>query len=52
MAQYVGQYFSKEYVQKEILKMSDDDVNLVAKQIEGEAQEVEPQPYEEGEPNE
>ena len=49
MAQYVGQYFSKEYVQKEILKMSDDDVNLVAKQIEGEAQEVEPQPYEEGE---
>lgn len=49
MAQYVGQYFSKEYVQKEILKMSDDDVNLISKQIEGEAQEVEPQPYEEGE---
>lgn len=46
MAQYVGQYYSKEYVQKEILKMSDDDIDLVAKQIEGEAQEVEPQQYE------
>lgn len=46
MAQYVGQYFSKEYVQKEILKMSDDDVKLIQQQIEGEAQEVEPQPYE------
>lgn len=51
MAQYVGQYYSKEYVQKEILKMRDDEINLIAKQIEGEAQEVEPQPYE-GEENE
>jgi hypothetical protein len=49
MAGYVGQYFSKEYVQKEILKMRDDEIDLINQQIEGEAQEVEPQPYEEGE---
>jgi hypothetical protein len=49
MAGYVGQYFSKEYVQKEILKMGDDEIDLINQQIEGEAQEVEPQPYEEGE---
>lgn len=46
MAQYVGQYYSKEYVQKEILKMRDDEIALIDKQIEGEAQEVEPQQYE------
>jgi hypothetical protein len=46
MAQYVGQYYSKEYVQKEILKMRDDEIDLIDKQIEGEAQEVEPQQYE------
>jgi hypothetical protein len=49
MAGYVGQYFSKEYVQKEILKMRDNEIDLINQQIEGEAQEVEPQPYEEGE---
>ena len=46
MAQYVGQYYSKEYVQKEILKMTDDDIAAINRQIEGEAQEVEPQQYE------
>lgn len=51
MSQYIGQFFSKEYVQKEILRMTDDEISLVNRQIEGEAQEVEPQPYE-GEENE
>ena len=51
MSQYIGQFFSKEYVQKEILRMTDEEISLVNRQIEGEAQEVEPQPYE-GEENE
>ena len=44
VAGYVGQFFSKEYVQKEILKMTDDDVKRIDGEINNEAQAVEPQP--------
>ena len=44
VAGYVGQFFSKEYVQKEILKMTDDDVRRIDGEINNEAQAVEPQP--------
>lgn len=33
---YVGQYFSKEYVQKNILNMSDEEIDIMNKQIETE----------------
>ena len=33
IAPYVGQLFSKEYVQKEILRFSDDEIALIDKQI-------------------
>jgi len=44
VAGYVGQFFSKEYVQKEILRMSDDDVKRIDSEINSEAEDVEPQP--------
>ncbi|OUU24669.1 MAG: portal protein [Candidatus Endolissoclinum sp. TMED37] len=49
MAQYVGQYYSKEYVQKEILRLSDEQISQIDKEINSEAENVEPQEYEEGE---
>ena len=45
LSNYVGEYFSKEYVQKEILKMRDDEIDTINKQIEGEALKAEPQQY-------
>jgi hypothetical protein len=48
LSNYVGEYFSKEYVQKEILKMRDDEIDAINKQIEGESLKVEPQQYEGG----
>ena len=44
MAQYVGEYFSKEYVMKNVLKYSDEDIKNIEKQI---ASEPEPEPREE-----
>ena len=44
MAQYVGEYFSKEYVMKNVLKYSDEDIQNIQKQI---ASEPEPEPREE-----
>jgi hypothetical protein len=44
MAQYVGEYFSKEYVMKNVLKYSDEDIKDIEKQI---ASEPEPEPREE-----
>jgi len=44
VAGYVGQFFSKEYVQKEILRMSDEDVARIDGEINSEAEAVEPQP--------
>ena len=52
LSNYVGEYFSKEYVQKEILKMREDEINLINKQIEGEAAEGELPVEQEGENNE
>ena len=49
LSNYVGEYFSKEYVQKEILKMRDDEINVINKQIEGEALQAEPQQYQDQE---
>ena len=44
MAQYVGEYFSKEYVMKNVLKYSEEDIKNIEKQI---ASEPEPEPREE-----
>jgi hypothetical protein len=52
LSNYVGEYFSKEYVQKEILKMREEDINLINKQIEGEAAEGDLPVEQEGENNE
>ena len=40
--QYVGEYYSKEWVQKNILMLSDEDVENMKKEIDGEA-EAEPE---------
>lgn len=40
--QYVGTYFSKEYVRKEILKMSDEDIEEMEKQLAAENEEQTP----------
>jgi hypothetical protein len=39
MSQYVGQYFSKEWVQKNVLQLSDEDVEQMNKQMSGENEE-------------
>ena len=40
VAPYVGTYFSKEYVRRQILRMDDDDIEQVEKQIEAEVEEM------------
>jgi len=50
VAGYVGQFFSKEYVQKNILMLSDEEVKQIDSEINNEAEAVEPQP--EGDNNE
>ena len=44
--QYVGEYYSKEWIQKNILMLSDEDVENMKKEIDGESEE---QPEEEPE---
>src|SRR6056300_772700 len=44
VAGYVWQFFSKEYVQKNILMLSDEEVEKIDSEINNEAQAVEPQP--------
>ena len=41
MSQYVGDYFSKEWVQKNVLQLSDEDIENMQKQISGEGDEPE-----------
>ena len=41
MAQYVGEYFSKEYVMKNVLQFSEEDIKKIDKQI---ASEPDPMP--------
>jgi hypothetical protein len=46
ISQYVGEYFSKEWVQKNVLMLDDDTIESIEKQISGEQEpeEGEPQP--------
>ncbi len=39
MSNYVGEYYSKEWIQKNVLMLSDEDINNMAKEINGEAEE-------------
>ena len=43
MAPYVGTYFSKEYVRKNVLRLSDDDIDRIEKENEDDPVEVQPQ---------
>ena len=36
MSQYVGEYFSREWVMKNVMMMSDDDIKEMKDQVEGE----------------
>lgn len=40
---YVGEYFSKEWVMKNILHFSDEDIEMMQKEISGEGEQEEPQ---------
>ena len=42
ISNYVGEYFSKEWIRKNVLHMSDEDIEQIDKQISGEGEE-EPQ---------
>jgi len=44
VAGFVGQFFSKEYVQKNILMLTDEEIQNIDSEINNEAQAVEPQP--------
>ena len=39
IANYVGEYFSKEWVQKNVLQLSDDEIETMSKQMDGEEPE-------------
>jgi hypothetical protein len=43
MAPYVGMYFSKEYVRKNVLRLTDDDIDRIEKENEDDPVEVQPQ---------
>ena len=43
-SQYVGEYFSKDYVMKHILNMGDDEIDLIQKQIQQNDDEPPEQP--------
>jgi len=47
---YVGRYFSKEWVQKNVLRLSDDDIKEMTKQMDKEAEEEEAEAPAEEEP--
>ena len=36
VSQYVGEYFSREWVMKNVMMMSDDDIKEMKDQVEGE----------------
>ena len=38
---FIGQYFSKKYVQKQVFRMSDDEINIMDKEMESEPDEEE-----------
>lgn len=39
MSNYVGEYYSKEWIQKNVLMLSDEDITNMAKEINGESEE-------------
>jgi hypothetical protein len=49
ISNYVGEYFSKEWIQKNVLHFSDEDIENIQKEIDGEQEE---QPEEEQPQNE
>jgi hypothetical protein len=56
VSQYVGDYFSKEWVQRSVLRLSDDDIKDMEKEIageeprDGEDPEEKPEPKQEPKP--
>jgi len=50
--EYVGKYFSEEWVRKNILRQTDNDIEDIDAQIEAEAAEAENQPSDEEDDNE
>ena len=42
MVPYVGVYYSKDYIRKNILKMTDDEIKAIAKENEAETTEEQP----------
>ena len=36
ISNYVGEYFSKEWIQKNVLHFSDEDIEMIGKQLAGE----------------
>jgi len=41
VSNYVGEYFSKEWIQKNVLMLSDDDIETMKKEIDGEGENSE-----------
>lgn len=50
VSQYVGEYFSKEWVQKNVLMMDDETIENIQKQINGEQEPEEGRPEQDEEP--
>jgi hypothetical protein len=47
---YVGDYYSKEWVQKNILMLSDEDIENMKKQIDGEDEAPDEEPEQQDNP--
>jgi len=43
VGEYIGQYFSREYVYKKVLRMTDEDIDEMNKQIDTEREENPPE---------
>ena len=44
MEPYIGDWFSKEYVQKHVFRMSQDEIDTMERQISGEPEEPDHEP--------
>ena len=53
ISNYVGEYFSKEWIQKNVLQFSDEDIEQISKEIAGEQEEQpeEEEPQQQAEPS-
>ncbi len=47
MQNYVGEYYSKEWIQKNVLMLTDEDIDMMKKEIDGEQAEAPEEPEEE-----